>query len=341
MIMDLQRFLAAERPYWNELEAMISNMEQEVERVLDLRSAKRFHYLYQRAQADLAKLSSFPAEPRVRRDLESLVARAYAEIHESRDKRTRLAPLVWITRTFPQTFRRHAWAFALSLAVTLAGSSFGAFVLYIEPGVKSTILAPFPHLHGDPSERVKHEEKEGGERLAGHMGGFSASLWTNNTRVSIMALALGMTYGIGTILLLFHNGVILGVVGLDYVLAGEGKFLAGWLLPHGSVEIPCILIAGQAGLVLARALIGWGASESVKTRLRQIGPDLVTLIAGVAILLVWAGFVEAFFSQYHEPVLPYSVKIFFGLCELFMLFLYLGFTGRGKGESLAEEKTRS
>jgi hypothetical protein len=33
-------------------------------------------------------------------------------------------------------------------------------------------------------------------------------------------------------------------------------------------------------------------------------------------MLVWAGLVEAFFSQYHAPVLPYELKIGFGVLEL-------------------------
>ena len=55
---------------------------------------------------------------------------------------------------------------------------------------------------------------------------------THNIKVSIFTLALGMTWGIGTLIMLFYNGVILGAVALDYVLAGETTFLLGWLLPH-------------------------------------------------------------------------------------------------------------
>jgi len=121
---------------------------------------------------------------------------------------------------------------------------------------------------------------------------------------------------------------MLGAVAADYVRAGQLKFLLGWLLPHGVVEIPAILIAGQAGLVLAFALIGWGNRNSLKVRLRIISRDVVTLIFGVGFLLVWAGIVEAFLSQYHEPVLPYEVKITFGLVELVLLVLFLSKAGR-------------
>src|SRR6185436_8069157 len=98
----------------------------------------------------------------------------------------------------------------------------------------------------------------------------------------------------------------------DYILAGQTTFLFGWLLPHGVVEIPAILISGQAGLLLASALIGWGSRASLRQRIKSIANDLFTLIAGVGCLLVWAGIVEGFLSQYHQPVLPYWVKILFG-----------------------------
>jgi uncharacterized membrane protein SpoIIM required for sporulation len=146
-----------------------------------------------------------------------------------------------------------------------------------------------------------------------------------------------MTWGVGTITLLFYNGVILGAVVVDYTAAGQTKFLLGWLLPHGAFEIPAILIAGQAGLVLAGALIGWGQRTSLRLRLRAIAGDLVTLIAGVALFLVWAGFVEAFLSQYHEPVIPYGVKIGFGITELFLLILFFGKCGtKHRDASLGE-----
>ena len=92
--------------------------------------------------------------------------------------------------------------------------------------------------------------------------------------------------------------------------------------------IPAILIAGQAGLMLALALIGRGQRLPLKARLRDVSHDLVTLIFGVGLLLVWAGFVEAFLSQYHEPLIPYSAKIVFGLIELILLFLFLAKSGK-------------
>jgi uncharacterized membrane protein SpoIIM required for sporulation len=189
---------------------------------------------------------------------------------------------------------------------------------------------PFSHLQQDPQKRVAEEEKATHDRLKGFKTTFSAELMTHNTKVAIFTLALGMSWGVGTILMLFYNGVILGAVAVDYISAGETKFLLGWLMPHGIIEIPAILIAGQAGFLLAMAVIGRGNRAPLRTRLRNISGDVVTLIFGVGLMLIWAGFIEAFLSQYHEPVVPYGAKIAFGGVELILLVLFYAKSGSSK-----------
>ncbi len=335
MIIDLQRFVASERPHWTELERILSKLEAEPNQQMTLEQLQRFHRLYERAAADLARITTFSSEPETRRYLETLVARAYSEIHETRERPRRLQPLKWLFHELPRTFRRHIRAFWLSLGITLAGCAFGGLAIAFDPDSKS-VLMPFPHLQGDPADRVAEEEQATDDRLAGGKTSFSAYLMTHNTRVSIFALALGMTWGVGTMILLFYNGVILGAVAVDYIRAGQTKFLLGWLMPHGVVEIPAILIAGQAGLVLAFALVGWGRRVPLAARLREVSRDIVTLIFGVALLLVWAGLVEAFLSQYHEPVVPYAAKIAFGTVELILLCLFLARSGASESKRNGE-----
>ena len=337
MIIDVPRFMETERPLWEELESLLRRLEREKADHLSYEEARRFHYLYERASADLSRITTFSSEPELRDYLETLVARAYGEIHEGRRAHRTLAVWQWISKTLPQTFRRQKGAFSLTVAVTLLGALFGGFAVALDPEAKEAVLpAMFANHLGDPRKRVAEEEHRGvnsdkaAKRTASatQMTAFSAMLMQNNIGVAIKSLGMGMTYGIGTLVLLFYNGVILGVVAIDYILAGETLFLLGWLLPHGVIEIPAILISAQAGLVLAHALLGWGRRETLRQRLRTIAPDLATLIAAAALLLVWAGIIEAFLSQFHEPALPYSVKIAFGICEFVLLVLYLGFSGK-------------
>ncbi|MFC1823354.1 stage II sporulation protein M [Thermodesulfobacteriota bacterium] len=328
MIIDLNKFLKTERPYWDELKQVLASLERDPNRKLAFKEMKRFHYLYQRTSSDLGKIVTFSSEPEIRRYLESLVGRAFGEIHESRTRPYRFHPVRWFLNTFPQAFRRHISAFYLALAITLLGACFGGLLITLDPDAKRDIL-PFGHGTIHPSERVNQEESADKDRLKDKKAYFSSYLMTHNTKVSIFCMALGMTWGVGTMILLFYNGVILGALCLDYILSGETVFLLGWLLPHGAIEIPAILLASQAGLVLAGALIGLGnRSLSLKLRLRNLSGDIVTLISGVAIMLVWAGIIEAFLSQYHEPVIPYGIKIGFGVFEIVLLVTFLWRSGR-------------
>ena len=267
------------------------------------------------------------------------MARAYQYIHEPARREKRFTLRGWVLGTLPRTFRRRARYFYVALAATVLGGLVGAAVIRINPENRRLIFPPqFGHLYDSPSERVDREVAvQSGEidLMDGNQGAFSAQLMTHNTRVAIFTMALGMIWGIPTLVMLFYNGVILGAVIADYAIAGEGLFLAGWLLPHGSVEIPAILLGGQAGLLLGVALLGWGRADRWRDRMREVLPDVMTLITGGGLLLIWAGLVEAFFSQYHEPVLPYAIKVAAGGGQLILLCAYLAWAGR-KSDPLGE-----
>ncbi len=331
MIIDLEQFVRRERPYWNELEEKLEVLENRSLDTLDIDEVKRLHYLYRRVSSDLSQVENYIADTELKNYLEKLVSRAYVQVHQHRSESANFSLWNWCFNTFPSTFRKHIYSFLIVLAVTGTGMLFGGGAILFDTGVKEVLL-PFPHLHQDPSRMVEEQEREAGEengRLEGAKARFSVMLMRNNIRVSILALALGLTWGVGTIIVVFYNSAILGAVITDFVMAGESKFLTAWLLPHGIVELPAIFIAAQAGLVLAHTLIGYGDRTPLLDRLREVGPDLVTFIAGVALMLVWAGLVESFISQYHEPLFPYEIKILFGILEGVVLVLYFWKSGDG------------
>lgn len=307
---------------------MLNRMDDSTGERPSLDQAKRFHFLYQKVSADLGRLSTFASEPELRRFLESLVARGYGEIHETREKGCRWNLVDWFFIRFPQVFRRHAWAFHLSVAITMFGVALGGLAMVLDDEAKEAIVGPgFAHLLKNPVDRVREEEQAAKDSGSDRHASFAGFLMTHNTTVSIKAMALGMSWGVGTILVLISNGIQLGLVVVDYVMAGQTVFLLGWLMPHGVIEIPSILIAGQAGFILAQAIIGRGSRRDLAQRLRAVRGDVATLIGGVAVMLVWAGIVESFLSQHHQPVLPYWLKIAFGSAELILLVWFLNWAG--------------
>ncbi|EDY20071.1 protein of unknown function DUF95 transmembrane [Chthoniobacter flavus Ellin428] len=326
MIIDLPRFIDTERPTWIELEKILDRLEEGTGYVMSLEEVQRFHLLYQKVSADLARVATFASEPELRRYLESLTARAYGEIHETRQRGRPFRPIHWFVNEFPRAFRKRSGAFALSVIITIIGMIFGGIATTFDDEAKEAILPQqFSHLLGDPAKRVADEEKAKKDRLGGVHSTFAAELMANNIKVSIFTLGLGITFGTGTIIELFYNGVLLGMVVVDYIIAGQTMFMLGWLLPHGVIEIPAILVAGQGGLLLAKAIIGYGDRASFEERLRGVGKDLMALVCGFTVMLIWAGIVESFLSQYHEPFIHYWQKILLGLMELSALIWFLYF----------------
>ena len=327
MILDLERFQARERQRWDKLDSLLVLLESRPDRLMKPGEVEMLQELYAHTSADLNRVTHGALAPEFRRYLERLVARAYAEIYYARPTRSELwQPRRWlrIFTAFPEAFRRQSRYFALAVLVTLLGCTFGGLAVHYDPA-SVDVLLPADYLR-NPSLRVRQEEKGRGQHFASAQieAAFSAELITHNIEVSLLAAGLGVTFGIGTVLLLFENGLLLGAVAVRYTQQGFGLFVTAWLLPHGAFEIPSVLIAGQAGFYLARLLLRRREERNMRESIRE----WLLLIAGLAMMLVWAGLMEAFFSQHQAPVLPYEFKVAVGAAELTLLMIYLLMIGR-------------
>lgn len=327
MILNLERFQAQARPRWNKLEALLAALESRPDRRLNPAEAEQLQELYSLTAADLNRVTHGALAPELTQYLERLVARAFAELYYAPPTRSQMwQPRRWlrIFNAFPETFRRQSRYFALAVLITLLGCAFGGLAVRYDP-VAVDVLLPADYLR-NPGRRVHEEEQGKGPLLhsAQTEAAFSAQLIRHNVQVSLLTAALGVTFGVGTALLLFENGVLLGAVAVHYTRQGFGLFMTAWLLPHGVFEIPSILIAGQAGFYLARLLL----HRREDRNLRQSMGEWLVLVAGLAMMLVWAGIMEAFFSQHHAPVLPYGFKFAVAAAELVLLTIYLLLIGR-------------
>ena len=290
MIIDLPRFVAAERPYWDELETMLDEAR-------DRAGAAACHWprcsgcitSTSAAPPDLARLDTFSTEPRLRAFLESLVSRAYSEIHETR------APLKirWKSlraglsaRVPPASAQRSA----CRSAITLLGCAFGWFAIRQDPQAKA-VLMPVSGPDGPPAERVAQEESASDRPPAGHQSHLLRRPDDATTsRSPSWRMAAGITWGAGTLILLFYNGVILGAVVADYIGGGQGvvpRGLAAAARLHRDSRDP----AGRAGRACARRRFDrMGQPRTPRAeRLRAVSHDLFAIVGGAACLLVWAG----------------------------------------------------
>jgi uncharacterized membrane protein SpoIIM required for sporulation len=142
---------------------------------------------------------------------------------------------------------------------------------------------------------------------------------TNNIRVTILAVALGVTAGIGTAVVLISNGMMIG--GLAGAATNSNVDFLFWsvILPHGILELSAICIAGGAGLLIARAIYAPG-DLSRRDALKLAGNEAAQLLAGVAVMLVLAGLIEGFITP---TALPPAFKMAFALLTGVFMTAYL------------------
>jgi uncharacterized membrane protein SpoIIM required for sporulation len=161
----------------------------------------------------------------------------------------------------------------------------------------------------------------------------SSAILTNNIGVSFMAFAGGIVAGLGTLYLMFFNGVEIGTVLAACAQAHMAKDLLSFMAAHGALELPSIFIAGGAGLRLAAGLLFPGVL-SRRDSLALGAREAVRLLAGVVPLLFVAGMLEAFLSPSGVAA---GAKFAVGGVLLLGLAFWLTEGGRAKPQARSQQ----
>jgi uncharacterized membrane protein SpoIIM required for sporulation len=322
MTQTIETFINRRRPRWERLEGLIQALERGGAKKLTSSDLHDLGRLYREATADLSRLQAFRNKGTDPEELElylnELVGRAYGQIYRN-PAPTWMSLWLFLRSTFPKTFRESSPWFLLSLALFFLGFGVG-FIGGLLDEALIPLVAP-PHL----IEKVE-EGQVWFESILAIKPVASSMIMTNNITVSFMAFALGITFGVGTVYVLFFNGLLLGILAaLCYTHDLSIPFWS-FVLPHGVIELTAIFVAGAAGLLLATALLAPGDLPR-KQALVQRAKQSVRLVLGCVPLLVAAGLIEGFFSP--APLAP-TIKFVAAGCLLLLLLFYLFIPGATK-----------
>lgn len=119
----------------------------------------------------------------------------------------------------------------------------------------------------------------------------------NNIKVSFFVFIAGLFVSLGSVWLLFRNGVMLGAFQYYFFARGLGwkSILVIWI--HGTLEISSIIIAGGAGLVLGNSILFPGTYKRIYS-LKQGARDGLKMLIGLIPLFTVAAFLEGFVTRY-------------------------------------------
>lgn len=247
--------------------------------------------MYRSASADLLLARTTPGGTEVVDYLEAIVGRAYVAIHTPKKLDWRAGPR-WALRGFPAAVRAHR-RFVLAAAACFLFGALISFVLVLVDAEAFDYLVPsqVASFYGERPDDYRGERF--GELGSAAAAAFSSDLMVNNIRVTLLAFALGLTLGIGTLAVLFSNGVILGAIAANFLRWGLSVPFWALILPHGVAEMFAMVLGGAGGFMLAEAVLRPGRQTRGEA-LRSRGRDALRL-AGMAVpLLIFAGVVEAY-----------------------------------------------
>lgn len=328
--MNAEQFVAAHRAEWGRLNELVGKAQNARLNALTDDELHELGALYRRAAADLARVQTrygtTSAGQELVRSLNDLVLRAHVQVFSAPPPQP-LDGLAFVLYGFPATVRRQ-WRAILVAAVLMYLPALLAHCAVIENPALAQIFVP--------DSAIKEVQARAQQKLITgwggntHFGGLlespaiSSFIMTNNIKVTLNAVAMGVTMGIGTALVLIFNGLMLG--GLSGVAMNEHVNLLFWavILPHGILELSAITIAGGAGLLLAHAIYAPGDLPR-RDAIKIAGAEAGRLVVGVALLLVVAGTIEGFITP--QPIPP-LLKIAFSLLTALGLLLYLNLRPR-------------
>lgn len=314
--MKLDRFLRDREPSWAELHELVRRAGGRPER-LGPDGVRRLGTLYRGTAADLAiARRSFRGDPVVTR-LEQLVVPARSLVYASETRRESV-------RAFFATgyWRRIAERpVPLLVAATLlfAPMVLSAVWANDDPAAVSSMVPGQFRSEGAPGDNGTDLGLSTVERA-----GFSVEIFVNNIQVAFLGFAGGISAGVLTVVALLYNGVVIGVITGLAIDAGNTDTFLRLVVPHGVLELSCIVVAGAAGLRMGWAMVDPGRRRRGAALVAE-ARTAVELALGTAAWLVLAGLVEGFLTPAGLPrAVAYGLGI--GLGVVFWMLVW--FRGR-------------
>lgn len=174
----------------------------------------------------------------------------------------------------------------------------------------------FSELSGDVTSALTMPDKSE-SHLAAPNGGISfVRIATQNVQASIYTFVLGISFGIGTLIMLAINGAVVGYLLLALLNSSPSHTTIASIFAHAPIELAGLVICGAAGLRLGWGLVRAIASSSI-WHLQVATYEALSLIPISVGMLLTASAIEAFVS--FSPCIPSACKLLIGAASVLIM----------------------
>lgn len=303
-----KNFIRQNNKKWSDLEQLLAS---------DRKDPDRLSELYIQVTDDLSFARTFYKNRSVRIYLNNIVQSIYYQFFRNTKISFRDFTFFW-REELPWLVYDARKALLSALFFFMVCVGIGVFTSIQDPNFAQLVL-------GSRYIAMTEANIESGDPMAVYQSSkeveMMLSISFNNLRVSFYTFASGIFFGMGTLMILLHNGIMLGTFQYFFIerdLFWE-SFLAIWM--HGTIEISCIVLAGGAGLRMGSGLLFPGTYSRI--RAFQISAmQGAKLMLGIFPLILLAALIESFFTRYTNA--PDWARLFVILSSLvFILTLFI------------------
>ena len=316
------RFRQEREVDWQRLEAIVLRMEGGRLGKLSDADVLALPVLYRTVASSLSVARETSLDAATLAYLEGLVQRAWFLVYGPR-----VSLWGWLRRFFGGEWSRAVRAIwpemLVALMVMVAGTVVGWMLVASDPDwYHALVPGQFADERAPGATREVLKGTLFGNQDEEALSIFAAYLFSNNAGVSILCFALGFAFGIPSLLLLIHNTAVLGAMLWLFNSQGLTLDFVGWLSVHGTTELLGILLSGAAGLHIGRSM-AFPGQRPVMQAAAQAGQRAALVLAGVVLMMIVAGLLEAFARQLVDStlwrmvigyvMLAFWLSYFFGL----------------------------
>ncbi len=258
--------------------------------------------LFVQVTDDLAYARTYYPRSTVVKYLNNLAYRSHQLIYSNKKENKKRLKLFWV-----QEFPLHLYGIRkyifYSLIVLLISVTIGTVSTLNDDSFVRLIL-------GDSYVNMTLNNIDQGDPMAVYKKMNQSDMFLgitfNNIMVSIYVFIFGLFLSIGTVYMLFRNGVMLGAFLTFFYQKGllGTAMLTIWI--HGTLEIFAITVAGAAGIILGNSILFPGTFSRLESFKKGVKKSLKTVL-GVAPLFIVAAFLEGFITRYTD--MPVAVRL--------------------------------
>jgi uncharacterized membrane protein SpoIIM required for sporulation len=242
---------------------------------------------------DLGYSKTFYPHSRVTQFLNGLASSIYLRIYQNKKEETSRLVRFWKTE-LPLIVRKHHRTLLYSFCIF---TFFAVLAVFSAAHDESFVRGVLSDQYVDMTEENISKGDPFGVYKSDNQLNMFFSIAINNIQVAFNCFVFGITLSLGTVYMLFKNGVMVGAFEYMFFAKGLGisSILVIWI--HGTLEISAIVISGGAGMILGNSMLFPGTLKRIES-LKQGAKDGIKIMIGLVPIFIAAAFLEGFITRY-------------------------------------------